>query len=99
MLSCFSIPLFSRFPRPIVNDIKPPGENWPQAFYKRHPELIAMRMKAIDWDRHDRHIYNKVIDWFTVIGKELASPAVLAENIAPDISLASVHDSWYIRLE
>lgn len=37
-------------------------------------------MKAIDWDRHDRHIYNKVVDWFAVIGKELASPIVLAEN-------------------
>ena len=37
-------------------------------------------MKAIDWDRHDCHIYNKIINWFTVIGKELASPVVLAEN-------------------
>ena len=39
-----------------------------------------MRMKAIDWDRHNRHIYNKVVDWFAVIGKELASFIVLAEN-------------------
>jgi hypothetical protein len=39
-----------------------------------------MRMKAIDWDRHDRYIYNKAIDWFAVIGKELASPVVLPEN-------------------
>jgi hypothetical protein len=29
---------------------------------------------------HDRHIYNKVVDWFAVIGKELASPVVLPEN-------------------
>ncbi|PMD67029.1 uncharacterized protein K444DRAFT_515747 [Hyaloscypha bicolor E] len=34
----------------------------------------------MDWDRHNRHIYNKVIDSFAVIGKELASPVVLAEN-------------------
>jgi hypothetical protein len=26
-------------------------------------------MKAIDWDRHDRNIYNKAVDWFAVIGK------------------------------
>ena len=39
-----------------------------------------MQMKAMDWDRHDRHIYNKVIDSFAVIGEELASPVVLAEN-------------------
>jgi len=72
--SIFQIPATDR------NDIKPPGKNWPQAFCKRHPELKAMRMKAIDWDRHDRHIYNKVVDWFAIIRKELASPAVLAEN-------------------
>jgi len=72
--SIFQIPATDR------NDIKPPGKNWPQAFCKRHPELKAMRMKAIDWDRHDRHIYNKVVDWFAVIGEELASPVVLAEN-------------------
>jgi len=28
--------------------IKPPGKNWPQAFYKRHPELKAKRVKALD---------------------------------------------------
>lgn len=37
-------------------------------------------MKAIDWDKHDCDIYNKVIDWFAVIEKELASPAILPEN-------------------
>jgi hypothetical protein len=39
-----------------------------------------MRIKAIDWDRHDCNIYNKIINWFVIIGKELASPIVLAEN-------------------
>jgi hypothetical protein len=39
-----------------------------------------MRMKAIDWDRHDHYIYDKMIDWFTVIGRELNSSVVLAEN-------------------
>jgi hypothetical protein len=37
-------------------------------------------MKVIDWDRYNYYIYNKIIDWFAVIGKELASPVVLAEN-------------------
>ncbi len=39
-----------------------------------------MRMKAIDWDRHDHHIHEKVVEWFSVIGKELASPVILPEN-------------------
>jgi hypothetical protein len=71
----FQIPATDR------DDVHPPGKNWPPAFHKRHPELKAMRMKAIDWDRHDRHIYDKIVNWFAVIGKELASPVVLVENI------------------
>ena len=61
-------------------DVRPPGKNWPQAFYKRHPELKAMRLKALDWERHDRNIYDKVVDWFSVIGKELADPQIHSEN-------------------
>jgi hypothetical protein len=72
--SIFQIPATDR------NDVHPPGKNWPQAFYKRHPELKAMRMKAIDWDRHDHYIHEKVVEWFSVIGKELASPVILPEN-------------------
>lgn len=62
-------------------DIRPPGKNWPQAFYKRHPELKAVRVKALDWERHDHNIYDKVVDWFSVIEKELADPQILPENI------------------
>jgi hypothetical protein len=40
-----------------------------------------MRMKALNWERHNHYIYNKVVDWFIVIRKELASPIVLAKNI------------------
>ncbi|KAF2741732.1 hypothetical protein M011DRAFT_375878, partial [Sporormia fimetaria CBS 119925] len=40
--------------------IKPPGKNWPRAFEKRHPELNARRVKAIDWKRHDKNIHEKV---------------------------------------
>jgi hypothetical protein len=39
---------------------KPPGKNWPQAFYKRHPELKAKRVRALDWNRHDNNIYDKM---------------------------------------
>jgi hypothetical protein len=28
--------------------VKPPGKNWPQGFYKRHPELKSRRVKALD---------------------------------------------------
>jgi len=31
------------------SEIKPPGKNWTQAFRRRHPELKAIRMKAIIW--------------------------------------------------
>jgi len=64
-----------------IADIRPPGKNWPQAFYKRHLEFKAMRVKALDWERHDHHIYDKVVDWFAVIKKELANPLILVENI------------------
>ena len=60
--------------------IKPPGKNWPRAFEKRHPELKARRVKAIDWKRHDSHIYNKVTGCFKVVGKVLQELAILPEN-------------------
>jgi hypothetical protein len=62
-------------------DVQEPGKNWPQAFYKRHSELKDVRLKALDWERHDRHIRDKVLNWFTVIEKELTSPLILPENV------------------
>ncbi|KAJ5875034.1 uncharacterized protein N7473_013147 [Penicillium subrubescens] len=54
----------SHMPIPVANeDTRPPGKNWPQAFYKRHPELTSRTLKAIDWKRHDHNIYDKVQDW------------------------------------
>lgn len=55
--------------------IRPPCKNWPQGFYKRHLELQARKVRPLDWARHD--IYDKVVGWFTLIGKELSNPAVL----------------------
>jgi hypothetical protein len=59
----------------------PPGKNWPQALYRRHPEIRPKRLKAIDWKRHDHHIHDKVVDWFQVIAPQLRQPAILAENV------------------
>jgi hypothetical protein len=39
---------------------KPPNHNWPRAFEKRHPEVKARRYGAIDWKRHEIHIYPKI---------------------------------------
>jgi hypothetical protein len=38
-------------------------------------------MKAMDWNRHEKNIYDKIIDWFEVIGKVLNDPAILQENV------------------
>ena len=51
--------------------IKPLGKNWPKAFKKRHVELKLRKVKAVDWNRYNSHIYDKVTHWFEVIGKEL----------------------------
>ena len=31
--------------------LKAPGRNWAKALEKRHPELVARRVKALDWSR------------------------------------------------
>ena len=61
--------------------IKPPGKNWAKAFQDRHPEVRARTVKALDWNRHEKNIYNKVTQWFDVIERVLRDPAILAENV------------------
>lgn len=61
--------------------IKPPGKNWPKAFQQRHPELKSRKLNAIDWNRHDSNIYDKIVEWFEVIGKVLQDSAILPENV------------------
>ena len=34
---------------------------------KRHPELIARRVKALDRNRHEKNTYRKITHWFEVI--------------------------------
>jgi hypothetical protein len=64
----------------VTNAIKPPGKNWPRAFERRHKELKARKVRAIDWKRHESNIYPKIIEWFEVIEKVLEDPAILPEN-------------------
>jgi hypothetical protein len=61
--------------------IKLPGKNWPKAFEKRHPALKSRKVKAVDWNRHDNNIYDKILHWFEVIGKLLQDPTILLENV------------------
>ena len=60
---------------------RPSGKNWARALEKRHPELRARRVKAIDWDRHDKNIYEKTCQWFEMIKTVLQRPDVLSENV------------------
>jgi len=61
--------------------IKSPGKNWARAFEKRHLELKARRVRAIDWKRHGNNIHDKITEWFEVIGKVLQDRAILPENV------------------
>jgi len=60
---------------------KPPGKNWAKALENRHPELKARRVRALDWNRHEKNTYEKITHWFGVIGKVLQDPDILAENL------------------
>lgn len=35
----------------------------------------------MDWARHDHDIYDKVMHWFSIVGKEFRDPAVVPENV------------------
>jgi hypothetical protein len=70
----------SAFQAPNTDDeIRLPGKNWPKGFYKRHPDLRPRTLKPLEWERHN--IYDKVLQWFDVIEKELQNPAILPENV------------------
>jgi hypothetical protein len=60
---------------------KPPGKNWAKALENRHPELKARKVRALDWNRHEKNTYEKITDWFEVIRKVLQDPAVLLEIV------------------
>lgn len=63
------------------HDVRLPGKNWPQGFYKRHPELKTRRVKALDCARHDHNVYGKILHWFAIIDRELSDPAITPDNV------------------
>ena len=61
--------------------LKPPGRNWTKALENRHPELRARRLKALDWNRHEKNTYGKITRWFEVIARVLQDPAIEPKNV------------------
>jgi hypothetical protein len=56
-----SIAFSSTRHRPLPDrPLKPPGKNWVKALEKRRPELVARRVKAMDWNCHDKNTYQKI---------------------------------------
>jgi hypothetical protein len=77
-----SIALLAISNRPIQErPYRPPGKNWAKALENRHPGLKARRVKALDWKRHEKNIYEKIINWFEKIRSVLEDPLVLAKNV------------------
>ena len=60
---------------------KPPGQKWARCFAKRHSEIKARTVKPVDWNRHEKYTYGKMVHWFEVIEKVLQDPAVVPENV------------------
>lgn len=58
-----------------------PGKDWPQAFCKRHPELKVARLKALDWRRHEKNIYAKIVCWFDIMRAQLEETNILQDNV------------------
>jgi hypothetical protein len=58
-----------------------PAKDWPQAFCKRHPELKVARLRALDWRRHEKNIYKKIVNWFDLMRAQLEEAGVLQENV------------------
>lgn len=61
--------------------LKPPGKNWAKSLEKRHPELKARKVKALNWDRHEKNIFPKIEHWFQEIGKVLKGSDIMQENV------------------
>jgi hypothetical protein len=61
--------------------LKPPGKNWVKALERRRPKLVARRVKAMGWNRHDKNTYEKIEHWFEVIGRGLEDPTITGENV------------------
>jgi len=70
------------FRRPTTDrPLKPPNKNWSKALENRHPELTARRVRALDWNRHEKNTSEKISHWFEVIGEVFQNPDILPENV------------------
>ncbi|GAB7336676.1 hypothetical protein MBLNU13_g10351t1 [Cladosporium sp. NU13] len=36
------------------------AKDWPQAFYKRHPELKVARLRRLDWGKHEKNTFTRI---------------------------------------
>jgi hypothetical protein len=48
---------------------------------RRSPASRPNKPPGKNWKRHEVHTYDKVTEWFEVIGKVLQDPAILPENV------------------
>lgn len=55
--------------------------NWAKTLKRRYSILQARRVRSLNWNRHEKNIYNKVIHWFEMIDKILQNPAIVAKNV------------------
>ena len=70
-----------RTPSEVPAHSQTPNKDWPQAFCKRHPELKVARLRALDWRRHEKNIYAKVVNWFDLMRVQLEETGVMQENV------------------
>jgi hypothetical protein len=61
--------------------LKPPGKNWAKSLERRHPEVKARKVKALDWDRHEKNVFPKIEHWFQVLGKMLKGSDIVQESV------------------
>ena len=70
-----------RTPSEVPAHSQTPNKDWPQAFCKRHPELKVARLRALDWRRHEKNIYAKIVNWFDLMRVQLEETGVMQENV------------------
>ena len=57
------------------------GINWATAFYKRHSQLRATAMKAMEWNRTSHSILDKVVAWFDLFKSTMAHSSIVSSNV------------------
>jgi hypothetical protein len=48
---------------------------------KTPSNTASTKSQGLDWNRHEKNIYGKIVHWFEVIKEVLQDPAVLVENV------------------